>query len=123
MEIFIAVISVICSLLTIILFFKVWGMCNDVDAIREKFVYPTITISELRFLDSIKDPSFDKMLARAIFDDLRNVFREVDYSEWGIMYDKHYKKWNELCASQGWQFPEFLTDKKTYKEFRDFFSK
>ena len=30
MEVFIAIVSLVCSILSIILFFKVWGMCNDV---------------------------------------------------------------------------------------------
>lgn len=39
MEVFtiiLTVVSVIAAVLQIILFFKVWGMCNDIKAIREK---------------------------------------------------------------------------------------
>lgn len=35
LSIIIALVSVIASVLQIVLFFKVWGMCNDVRAIRK----------------------------------------------------------------------------------------
>lgn len=36
-EIFITIITVICNVLCIILFFKVWGMTNDIHALRQHF--------------------------------------------------------------------------------------
>lgn len=43
MEIFLAVVSIVWSVLCIILFFKVWGMCNDVAEMKDRFakVFPT----------------------------------------------------------------------------------
>lgn len=124
MEIIMAIVSLVCSILTILLFFKVWCMCNDVEAIKKKYVDTKILPSELIFLHSTNDPSFDKMLARAIYNDLCSVFRDYGYTdEREEAFPKRHQYWVELCAEQGWQFPELLADKKTYKEFRDFFIK
>lgn len=38
MESFIDIVMIIGTILSLILFFKVWGMCNDVRALREKYV-------------------------------------------------------------------------------------
>lgn len=123
MEIIMAIVSLVCSILTIFLFFKVWCMCNDVEAIKKKYVDTKILPSELIFLHSTNDPLFDKMLARAIYDDLRKVSIDYTYSdEWEEVYQKRLQYWVELCAEQGWQFPEALR-KEIYKEFRDFFNK
>lgn len=123
MEVFIAIVSLVCSILSIILFFKVWGMCNNVSAIKKRLESSEILPSELIFLAETNDASFDKMLAKAIYNALRNVSREFDYDDWEDIYKKRYKYWVELCAEQGWQFPEFFADKKTCKEFRDYFLK
>lgn len=123
MEIFIAIVSLVCSILTIILFFKVWGMCNNVSAIKKRLENSEILPSELIFLAETNDASFDKMLAKAIYNALRNVSRDFEYSDWEDGYKKRYKYWVELCSEQGWQFPEFFADKKTCKEFRDYFIK
>ncbi len=123
MEIFIAIVSLVCSILSIILFFKVWGMCNDVDAIAKTLKSAQIPPSELIFLASVNDPTFKEKLARAIFNDLRNVSRDYDYTDWEKEYAKHYKFWEELCNEQGWQFPEAFAGKKTNKEFRNYFIK
>lgn len=123
MEIFIAILSVASSVLCIILFFKVWGMCNDVDAIRKTLKCGEIQPSELIFSASVNDPTFKEKLARAIFNDLRNVSRDYEHFEWEEKYAKRYKFWEELCKEQGWQFPEVFSGKKTNKEFRRIFIK
>ncbi len=43
MDIFLVVVSIVWSVLCIILFFKVWGMCNDVAEMKNRFakVFPT----------------------------------------------------------------------------------
>lgn len=35
MEVLISVVAVVWSILCIILFFKIWGMCNNISAIRD----------------------------------------------------------------------------------------
>lgn len=37
MESFTDIVMIIGTILSLILFFKVWGMCNDVRALREKY--------------------------------------------------------------------------------------
>lgn len=123
MEIFIAILSIATSVLCIILFFKVWGMCNDVDVIAKTLKSAEIPPSELLFLASVNDPTFKDKLARAIFVDLRNISRDYEYYDWEKEYVKHYKFWEELCNEQGWQFPEAFAGKKTNKEFRVSFMK
>lgn len=121
MEIFIAILSIASSVLCIILFFKVWGMCNDVDAIRKTLKCAEIAPSELIFSASTNDPTFKEKLARAIFNDLRNVSRDCGYYDWEDVYKHRLNSWVELCKEQGWEFPEVIADKKTHKEFRDYF--
>jgi hypothetical protein len=43
MDMFLVVLSIVWSVLCIILFFKVWGMCNDVAEMKDRFakVFPT----------------------------------------------------------------------------------
>lgn len=37
METFTDIVIIVGAILSLILFFKVWGMCNDVRALREKY--------------------------------------------------------------------------------------
>ena len=96
-------------------------MCNDVDAIRKTLKCAEIAPSELIFSASTNDPTFKEKLARAIFNDLRNVSRDCGYYDWEDVYKHRLNSWVELCKEQGWEFPEVIADKKTHKEFRDYF--
>ena len=41
-DIFMAMVTIICAILGIILFFKVWGMTNDVRKITENYLAPKV---------------------------------------------------------------------------------
>lgn len=41
MAAFISIISLVAAVLQIILFFKIWGMCNDIKAMRQQSAPPT----------------------------------------------------------------------------------
>jgi len=43
MELFLSIVLLIVGLLQIILFFKVWGMCNDVRSLKQNFVKEPIS--------------------------------------------------------------------------------
>ena len=66
MEVFIAIVSLVCSILSIILFFKVWGMCNNVSAIKKRLESSEILPSELIFLAETNDASFDKIDRKSV---------------------------------------------------------
>lgn len=121
MEVFIAIVSLVCSILSIILFFKVWGMCNNIAAMRKLSEQTEIKSSELVFLSITNDPEFEKTLARAIFNSFRFITRDFEVSEWNKTYEARYKYWRELCKKQGWQFPKAFEGILVYREFRDKF--
>lgn len=55
MEDFVIFISIIFGILSLILFFKVWGMCNNVKKIKEHLIQVDNIEDKLSFLMSIKD--------------------------------------------------------------------
>jgi hypothetical protein len=121
MEFIIIIASVLGSILSIILFFKIWGMCNNVSAIRKKMEAEEFSCSEIIFRSSINDPSFDKVLAKAIFNSFRSIYRDYDVYEWQTVYEERYRLWSELCQEYGWQFPNIFADMKLYQDFRNYF--
>jgi hypothetical protein len=123
MEFIIILAYIVGAILSITLFFKVWGMCNNVSAIRKKIEANEVSSAELTLLASINDPSFEKTLTKAILNSFLSIARDKDYAEWQEVYEARYKWWVDLCQERGWKFPEMFADKKTHKEFRDYFVK
>ena len=54
MSIILIVVIIVWSILSIVLFFKVWGMCNDVAAMRERFEMSYPTKSEKQILELVE---------------------------------------------------------------------
>lgn len=79
---FISIIFVVFGILQIILFFKIWGMTNDIKDIRNKYV-STDTLTPLYTIGSIvKHAKNDQCLIIKKFDTESNKY--VCYSEDGL---------------------------------------
>ncbi len=108
----IALVSFIVGALQILLFFKLWGACNDVQSILAKFNNP-ISIQELVLKHSIGAPDFNEKLSNAIYVDLRRYG--------SINYDIGYKKWVRYCGHYGWQMPDVFVKANTYEKYKEIF--
>lgn len=109
------IIIFVLAILHIILFFKVWRMCNDVRAIREesKRPYTAKSISELLFMSRTKDPRFRDELLYAIYIELYDeAIKEPSRG-----YSTLFSSWERLCRYNNWQFPELLEGLDTSDKF------
>lgn len=102
MDEFIAIVSVASTVLSIILFFKVWGMCNDVDRIMSK-VTDTVGKEEITVL--IIEGKYDEaeaILNKTIAERIARMYRpDYGYTTDAIErrlgyifeeYEPYYKK-------------------------------
>ena len=121
MNLFIAIAYILGAILSIILFFKVWGMCNDVRYMKARVEVreEKIQKDELIYLHRTNDPTFEKMLMRAIYNDLyAQHLREEDEASW---YKYTFDDWVKVCKSNNWQFPEVLAELDTIEKFNNLF--
>ena len=109
----ITLVSFIAGALQILLFFKLWGACNDVQSILAKFNKP-IYIEELVLKHRIGAPDFDEKLANAIHVDLSRCVSSGHY-------DNYYKKWVGHCERYGWQMPDVFAKANTYEKYKEIF--
>lgn len=112
---------ILATVLSIILFFKVWGMCNDVRYMKKQAEERADKIrkDELIYLSRTNDPAFEKMLLRAIYNDLyAQHLREEDVASW---YKYTFSYWVKECKSNNWQFPEILAELDTIEKFNAVF--
>ena len=111
MENFIAIVSVASTVLSIILFFKVWGMCNDVDRIMSKV---TNTAGKEEITALIIEGKYDEaeaILNKTIADRIARMYRpEYGYSTDTI--DKHlgylFEEYEPYYKKMGRSIPEKL---------------
>ena len=75
METFVIILEIVWAILCLVLFFKMWGMCNDVSKIRKHFNQDVDFDSVFNFLirtgekEKAKDLLFDRILSNmTIFD-------------------------------------------------------
>lgn len=111
MEVFISLIAIICAILGIILFFKVWGMCNNVKQIHEHLttVSKGCGLNELIYLWETKSPKFKEALSRRIYVDLTENVKYYTYS---------FEEWKKLCELFGWEFPKEFAECDTFDKFK-----
>lgn len=108
------IIIFVLAILHIILFFKVWRMCNDVRAIREESKRPTVkSISELLFMSRTNDPRFRDELLYAIYIELY----DEAIKEHSLDYSTVFSRWVRICRYNNWQFPELLEGLDTSDKF------
>lgn len=109
------IIIFVLAILHIILFFKVWRMCNDVRAIREesKRPYTAKSISELLFMSRTNDPRFRDELLYAIYIELYDEAIKEPSRDYSTLFSS----WERLCRYNNWQFPELLEGLDTSDKF------
>lgn len=118
LAIIITLVSLVAGVLQIILFFKVWGMCNNVASMNEDALRKHTTLTTLIFLHNTKNPAFEQELIKRIYDDM--VYIDSAYSSDGDKsraYDKFYATWENRCEYYKWEFPESLRVHKTWDSF------
>lgn len=113
LSIIIALVSLAAGVLQIFLFFKVWGMCNDIKSIKEKQQDESIHVDELIYLSKTNDPSFEAKLQRAIYNSLRTAYYERDTTHYAFTY----QTWEKRCNCYNWAFPEALVALKKWNDF------
>lgn len=130
---FISFVSLLCSIATIILFFKVWAMCNDVKKLTEHFCG-----SEQSNVDSLNarivagdstatDDARKKLLSelQAVAKNARGMVSE-DYERiYGKSIEAHISqikgKYEKLFKSAGQQMPNDIARVKTIEDLWDLF--
>ena len=120
MEYIISFASIIGAALSIILFFKVWGMCNNVGEIKKQLRGTNaVTTDELVYLHKIGDPSFPNALKRTIYEDLLAQTKRSLSEAW---YASRFKMWRETCEANEWDFPTIFAEADTSAKFKEIFS-
>lgn len=118
LSIIITLVSVIASVLQIVLFFKVWGMCNNITTINMRLhAADKITMNDLIKVSKINKSLFEENLYYAIHKD----FASINYSDIDIdksnKYKDTYTKWEKRCSHYGWQMPVELSQCDTWNKF------
>lgn len=109
------IIIFVLAILQIVLFFKVWRMCNDVRAIRDesKRPYTVKSTSDLLFMSRTNDPRFRDELLYAIYIELYDEAIEGH----SLDYSTVFRSWERICRYNNWQFPELLEGLDTTDKF------
>lgn len=113
------IIAVVVAILQIILFFKLWGMCNNVKKLTKQIEdNATISIDDLLHMWHTKSPDFEKKLEERIYRDLKELFATVYYpQQLPGAYQIRREVWQQRCEAFGWEFPESLRDLPTVEDF------
>lgn len=121
-------LSFVLTILNIILFFKLWGMTNNVKRIKEKIVANssddlTEELNTLHFMG--KDKECEDIILREFYSTLCD---KLDWAK-GNMLEDHYSekidepitKFTDVVAKQykkiGREIPDMIKNMKTYRDF------
>ena len=111
MDEFILIVSVASSVLSVILFFKVWGMCNDVDRIMRKM---TSTVGKEDITVLIIEGKYDEaeaVLNKTIAERIARMYKpEYAYSTETIekLLINLFKEYEPYYNKMGRSIPEIL---------------
>lgn len=112
------IIAVVVAILQIILFFKLWGMCNNVKKLTKQIEdNATISIDDLLHMWHTKSPDFEKKLEERMYRDLKDTFAVYYPPQIPAAYEGAYERWQQRCEAFGWEFPESLRDLPTVEDF------
>ena len=119
-------ISYICTIvfgiLSIILFFKLWVMTNNIQEIRDKLICQQHTTKEnfrLLILQEEKAKAFD-YVKKELTERLEKLFSDY-YNQYSIGQSKEIiEKYNKMAALTGFQLPEHLQNAEKYIEYRKY---
>lgn len=121
MENFIIILLLIFGILQIILFFKIWNMCNNVKMITRK---PNCKVEakDLNKALLIGDKNNAlKLLTDAAIDELLDVIDEADPYIQERMLGKMNEKYSKIFSNLGVEMPDPLKRLTTVSEIRDWY--
>lgn len=104
MEDFLAFIVFVFGVLNIILFFKIWGMTNNVAAMRKK-ISSADKVQDIVRIEKMKgtsDSELQKILAEKMACDLLKIYND------GYSISDKYKEWEEHFICAGIEIPKSL---------------
>lgn len=128
--VFASFLTLVVAILQIILFFKLWGMTNDVKRIKEKMI-PSLSESiteELNILHLMgKDDECEELILRDFYHKLLESVRQAKSrlleDTYATQIDKPIAEVIEVVAKQyafiGREMPDAIKNLKTYKDFLD----
>lgn len=108
MTLFVSIVIIVFGILQIILFFKLWGMTNDVKKIKSSFPMSIAGISpaKIEFAIGNKEKA-EEMVKREFISDVYKIYREVyeyaqdqhkikvynqDYKKLSLKYENRFSK-------------------------------
>ena len=106
----VAIIMITWGILEIILFFKIWGMTNNIKNIKRNSDYGLS--NEYKMIRAISNPTLSKndienMIYNNLYDDLFNIYYSIERSEEEFNNTiNYYKKIYDKC---GLKYPSILT--------------
>jgi hypothetical protein len=123
---FITIITIIFGIFHIILFFKIWGMTNDVKEIKEKFTAGEGKLMDAQIHYMKGDMAKCKdILDEALFRDIFNIYNDIFniYNVWNDIctykYNDKFKitsnRYQKLYSKMGIEMPDI----KKYKDYRN----
>ena len=125
MDVFIAIISLVAAILQIILFFKVWGMTNDVRALkRDHFsetsietLYQKAIFARKNLLLGKKENVKIMLLKNFIFNLEQNYTKEEDSIK------PYVESLRKQFAKLGEELPEYINKLETFGDYHQLFTK
>lgn len=101
---FILFLIIVLSVLQTILFFKLWGMANNIKKIKDKIIPPLPPISTIRREIKKKNPDIANLLFNVMWDDLEAVWEKRN--GYVANYPAHIEYFKKLYEQAGVSFPE-----------------
>ena len=122
--IFIGIISVVWAILNIILFFKVWGMCNNVKRIATKTSdHDSFRLSFYQLLlENKKKVAFELNQARLIEEMSEIYFANSGYSKRdgiAVINENIISYYKRRASLTGYELPEYLLSGEEFYEKMD----
>lgn len=121
MAIFITIVSIVVCVLNIVLFFKVWGMCNNVKRIAEYFCVDEYSKSTIDIDNGANARKAMVAELKVIAKKARGIYAEDYENKYGVNPNKEIsdiiKKYKKIYESLGEQFPKDIDNIKTLDDF------
>ncbi len=106
-SVILSIVMLIFGILQIILFFKIWGMTNDVQKIMNQ-TCPFISIDSVIKEIYKKNPNIESILFESLYNEMNKDEASMDYL---------IRKYKPLYEKAGIEMPAIFTDIHTYADF------
>lgn len=109
------IIMLVFGILQIILFFKIWGMTNDVRKIKERTF---LSFSQEDIIKEIykKNPNIENILFEALYNEMKYAYDE-DMESFSFVL----KEYNPLYEKAGIEMPEIFTNIHSRADWKNTF--